>query len=98
MTKPKDTSEQEQIEHWLLTDKAVAHTLKLVPQSQRDLFVFEMSKHIQSRCKQERKAVIKEINKRVDAATQMIGPKMEFTKTIGRNQLKQILEGMREAE
>lgn len=37
---------KEEIEHWLLAEKGVRHTMKFVPESQRELFAHEMSNHI----------------------------------------------------
>lgn len=54
MTKPDTTKPTEQpredgvgLEQWLLTTEGVRHTMKLVPESQRELFAFEMAGHIQ---------------------------------------------------
>lgn len=44
MTTP--TSQQDELEQWLLTAEGVRHTMKLVPQSQRELFALEMAKHL----------------------------------------------------
>lgn len=52
----------DEAENWLLTAPEVQHTLKLVPQSQRELFAFEMAKHIASYTAQAVTAALKRVD------------------------------------
>lgn len=51
MTNP--SNEAEVLEQWLLTGEP-SHTMKLVPEGQRELFAYEMAKHVAQKRKEAR--------------------------------------------